>query len=54
MARGLVIYHGSGMVNGRRGDNFLIAPPLIVEEPQIKEIVTILKEALSKTSGKLL
>ncbi len=55
MKRGLVIYPSGGMVNGgTRGDNFLIAPALIVTEEQIVEIVEILYESLKTVSERLL
>jgi adenosylmethionine-8-amino-7-oxononanoate aminotransferase len=46
MQRGLVVYPGSGMVDGLCGDNILIAPPLTVTTDQIGEIVTRLADAL--------
>lgn len=54
MKRGLVIYPAGGMVNGVEGDNFLVAPPLIVNENHIKEIVSILEESLTAASDVLL
>lgn len=52
--RGLVIYPSGGMVNGVEGDNFLVAPPLIVKEDQVKEIAGILEQALNSASNILL
>ena len=43
--RGLVIY-SRRVLNGQRGDNFLISPPLIVTEAQIDEIMGLLTESL--------
>ena len=54
MKRGLVVYPAGGMVNGVEGDNFLVAPPLIVNENHIKEIVSILEESLTAASDALL
>ena len=54
MKRGLIVYPSGGMVNGRDGDNFLIAPPLIVNSDQIREIVIILQESLVAASNALL
>ena len=34
------------VLNGQRGDNFLISPPLIVTEAQIDEIMGLLTESL--------
>jgi adenosylmethionine-8-amino-7-oxononanoate aminotransferase len=54
MKRGLVVYPGGGMINGVAGDNMLVAPPLIVTEGQIMEIVSILKQSLTAASDSLL
>jgi len=43
--RGLIIY-SRRMFNGKRGDQFLVSPPLIVTEPEIDEIVSLLGKAL--------
>jgi len=43
--RGLIIY-SRRVMGGLRGDNFLISPPLIVDEAQIDEIMGLLVEAL--------
>ncbi len=39
MARGLLVYPGSGTVDGRRGDHVLLAPPYNVTDTQIDVIV---------------
>jgi hypothetical protein len=44
--RGLVLYPGQGTVDGVRGDHVMIAPPFIVTEEQMEEIVAILAGAL--------
>ncbi len=54
LERGLVIYPGSGQIDGLEGDQFLIAPPLIVTEEQVEDIAARLKGALEATSEKLL
>ena len=54
MKRGLIIYPGGGMVNGVDGDNFLVAPPLIVTEKEIIRISSILEEALKAANSTLL
>ena len=43
---GLVTYPGSGGVDGIHGDHILLAPPFIITEGQIDEMVTILQDAL--------
>ncbi len=48
---GLIIYPGTGTIDGRRGDHILIAPPFIITETQVDELVakfgSALKSALS-------
>jgi adenosylmethionine-8-amino-7-oxononanoate aminotransferase len=39
MQRGLLVYPTGGTMNGHRGDHVLIAPPFIIEERQVDEIV---------------
>lgn len=46
MARGLMIYPMGGTVDGVRGDHVLLAPPFIVTETEIDEIVERLGDAL--------
>ena len=45
MENGLICYPMGGVVDGKRGENVMIAPPFIVEEQHIFEIV----EKLNKT-----
>ena len=44
-ARGLIIYSRRTR-GGKEGDHFLVAPPLIITEDQIKEMMVILRDAL--------
>jgi len=46
MARGLMVYPMGGTIDGVRGDHVLLAPPFIVTEDQIGEIVDRLGNAL--------
>jgi adenosylmethionine-8-amino-7-oxononanoate aminotransferase len=46
MARGLMVYPMGGTIDGTRGDHVLLAPPFIVTEDQIGEIVDRLGNAL--------
>jgi adenosylmethionine-8-amino-7-oxononanoate aminotransferase len=39
MARGLMCYPANGTADGIRGDHVLLAPPFIIEDPHIEEIV---------------
>ena len=46
MARGLMVYPMGGTIDGTRGDHVLLAPPFIVTEDQIGEIVDRLGSAI--------
>ena len=46
MARGLMVYPMGGTIDGVRGDHVLLAPPFIVTEAQIDEIVERLGDAV--------
>jgi adenosylmethionine-8-amino-7-oxononanoate aminotransferase len=46
MARGLLVYPSGGTIDGARGDHALIAPPFIVRENQIDDIVGRLGDAV--------
>jgi hypothetical protein len=46
MKEGLIVYPAGGTINGRDGDHVLIAPPFIIEDAQIEELVTKLKRAV--------
>ncbi|MFN2222575.1 MAG: aminotransferase class III-fold pyridoxal phosphate-dependent enzyme, partial [Candidatus Promineifilaceae bacterium] len=43
--RGLVVYYSQGCADGVKGDIIMVGPPLIVNEAQLDEIVTILVAA---------
>ncbi len=45
---GLVLYPGTGFVDGVNGDMVMVGPPLIIEEDQIDEIIDILKKTFSQ------
>jgi adenosylmethionine-8-amino-7-oxononanoate aminotransferase len=51
LGRGLVCYPSSGTADGERGDHVLLAPPYIVDEGHVAEIVDKLALALSDTIG---
>jgi adenosylmethionine-8-amino-7-oxononanoate aminotransferase len=42
--KGLILYPGTGFVDGINGDMVMVGPPFIIEEDQIDEIIEILKE----------
>jgi len=46
MLRGLTCYPMPGCIDGRRGDHVLLAPPFIVAEPQLDELVDKLAPAI--------
>jgi len=48
MDEGLIVYPAGGTVNGREGDHVLIAPPFIIEDAQIEELVGKLGRALER------
>jgi len=45
-ARGLVVFPGSGTVDGVAGNHLLMAPPFIITESQVDDMVAILDEAI--------
>jgi adenosylmethionine-8-amino-7-oxononanoate aminotransferase len=51
MANGLICYPMSGTVDGKQGDHILLAPPYILEEEHIEELVTKLDMAISTALG---
>lgn len=46
MDRGLICYPSGGTIDGKRGDHVLLAPPFIVTEPEIGDLVDRLGEAV--------
>lgn len=47
--RGLILYPGSGSVDGVQGDHLLVAPPFVITEEQIDELVDLLRAAILDT-----
>ena len=47
-ANGLVLYPGTGFVDGVNGDMVMVGPPFIIEEKEIDKILQILKATLSQ------
>ena len=47
LANGLLCYPRGGTVDGRSGDHVLLAPPFVLEESHIEELVTKLDETLT-------
>ena len=52
--QGLIIYPGSGMIDGLEGDNFLLAPPLITTEAEVRDIMERLAAGLASAAKTLL
>ncbi|MBY5941231.1 aspartate aminotransferase family protein [Halomonas sp. DP5N14-9] len=53
MDQGLMCYPAGGTLDGRRGDHVLLAPPYIVEEYHLDEIVDKLDAALQQALGQV-
>ncbi|MBP7962789.1 MAG: aminotransferase class III-fold pyridoxal phosphate-dependent enzyme [Caldilineaceae bacterium] len=49
--RGLIVYPSSGNVDGARGDMIMIAPPFVISEGEMDELVGVLGEALGVMVG---
>jgi adenosylmethionine-8-amino-7-oxononanoate aminotransferase len=43
--RGVILYPGSGSVDGVRGDHLMVAPPFVITEEEIDEVARVLWEA---------
>jgi adenosylmethionine-8-amino-7-oxononanoate aminotransferase len=50
---GLVLYPGTGFVDGVNGDMVMLGPPFVIEEIQIDEIMDILKKTFAKLSSQI-
>ncbi len=48
LEKGLVIYPGSGSVDGHAGDHFLICPPFIITNDQCDTLVSLLDAAIKE------
>jgi adenosylmethionine-8-amino-7-oxononanoate aminotransferase len=48
---GVLLYPGSGCVDGVRGDHLTVSPPYVVTEAQIDEIVGTLRQAILEVLG---
>ena len=53
MQEGLLCYPMGGTLDGRRGDHILLAPPFILEEAQLDELVDKLQRAIDQAIGSL-
>lgn len=46
--RGLIVYSGSGCVDGTAGDHLTLAPPFVITDDQMDEMVTLLRAAVEE------
>ncbi len=53
LEKGLYLYPGGGSYDGVQGDHLLIAPPFIITEEQIDEMVDILSESIGEFESTL-
>jgi len=53
LKRGLITYPGTGSVDGAMGDHILIAPPLIIKQSEIDEIISILGESIGEVERQI-
>ena len=47
-AAGLICYPMSGTIDGQRGDHVLLAPPFIIEDAQVDELVDKISGAIDR------
>jgi len=52
MERGLMVYPGSGTIDGRQGHHVLLAPPYIINAQQIEAIVERLADSIDAAIAK--
>jgi adenosylmethionine-8-amino-7-oxononanoate aminotransferase len=51
---GLLVYPGTGTVDGVKGDHIQVAPPLVVSKEEIDEIVRLLDKSIGEVEDKVL
>ncbi len=50
---GLVLYPGSGCIDGNQGDHVLVAPPFIIQKDEIDKLVAILDQSISEVEKEI-
>ncbi|MCW4050282.1 MAG: aspartate aminotransferase family protein [Candidatus Bathyarchaeota archaeon] len=50
---GLLVYPGSGTVDGVNGDHIQVAPPLVIERSEIDEVVALLDKSIGEVEKEL-
>jgi adenosylmethionine-8-amino-7-oxononanoate aminotransferase len=53
LKRGLVVYPCGGTIDGTLGDTVLMAPPLVISEAQVNDILNITDDSLSEVEMEL-
>ena len=48
---GLIVYYSQGCADGLNGDLVMLGPPLIINEAQVEELVSILVTAIHQVLG---
>ena len=51
--KGLIVYPGGGGADGVRGDHILLAPPFIIMEKQVDQLVAILDQTLTEVAREI-
>jgi adenosylmethionine-8-amino-7-oxononanoate aminotransferase len=51
---GLLVYPGSGTVDGVRGDHIQVAPPLVAKNEEIDEIIALLDKSIAEVEANVL
>ncbi|MCJ7734180.1 MAG: hypothetical protein MUP11_06495, partial [Anaerolineales bacterium] len=49
--RGLILYPGSGSIDGTAGDHFMFAPPFIITENQIQDCMEIILDSIESAAA---
>ncbi|UCC63409.1 MAG: aminotransferase class III-fold pyridoxal phosphate-dependent enzyme [Anaerolineae bacterium] len=52
MARGVIVYYGTGLADGIDGDAVLLGPPFIVTPAQIDEMAGVLRASIAAVTGR--
>jgi hypothetical protein len=52
LQHGLICYPSSGTIDGRYGDHILLAPPFVIQDDQLDELVTKLHKSLDEAIAK--
>jgi adenosylmethionine-8-amino-7-oxononanoate aminotransferase len=52
--KGLILYPGGGGADGIRGDHSLLAPPFVITENQIDDLIRILDETIEEVEGSIM